>query len=146
MGELHGCNLVALAYEIKHGVIRRLYCAIDLVHVRDQRTSECISRAHLGDRGIEKVDRLCTHYLTTFYHMHDTDSWKFWQGIKFDSLVVYFCNCRIKICQYFILAYIRLVIPYRTEHRTQISDHRTDFAEKRDDTCLRFDTQLAFLC
>ena len=37
MGELHGCDLVALAYEIKHGVIRRLYCAIDLVHVRDQR-------------------------------------------------------------------------------------------------------------
>ena len=37
-----------------------------------------------------------------------------WQGIKFGSLVVYLCNCHIKIHQYFILAYIRMAIPYRT--------------------------------
>ena len=39
---------------------------------------------------------------------------KFWRGIKFGDLAVCLCNCQIKIRQYFLLGYIRMVIPYRT--------------------------------
>ena len=34
---------------------------------------------------------------------------------KFGGLAVYLCNFQIKICQYFILTYIRMVIPYQTD-------------------------------
>ena len=40
--------------------------------------------------------------------------WKNWRGIKFGSLVVCLYNRQIKIRQYFLLAYIRMAIPYRT--------------------------------
>ena len=47
--------------------------------------------------------------------MYTIYSRKIWRGIKYGGLVVYLCNCQIKICQYFLLAYIiRMVIPYRT--------------------------------
>ena len=36
------------------------------------------------------------------------------RGIKFGGLAVYLYNRQIRIRQYFILAYIRMVIPYRT--------------------------------
>ena len=39
---------------------------------------------------------------------------KIWQVIKFGGLAVYLCNRQIKIRQYFLLAYIRIEIPYRT--------------------------------
>ena len=39
---------------------------------------------------------------------------KIWWGIKFSGLAVYLCKCQIKMRQYFILAYIHVVIPYRT--------------------------------
>ena len=35
---------------------------------------------------------------------------KSWRGIKFGGLAVYLCNCQIKIRQYFLLTYIRMVI------------------------------------
>ena len=35
---------------------------------------------------------------------------KSWLGIKFGGLAVYLCNCQIKIRQYFLLTYIRMVI------------------------------------
>ena len=41
-------------------------------------------------------------------------SWKIWQEIKFSGLVVCLCNCQIKICQYFLLTYIHMAIPYQT--------------------------------
>ena len=34
---------------------------------------------------------------------------------KFGGLAVYLCNFQIKIRQYFILTYIRMVIPYQTD-------------------------------
>ena len=39
---------------------------------------------------------------------------KFGGELKFGSLAVCLCNRQIKICQYFLLAYIHIVIPYRT--------------------------------
>ena len=33
---------------------------------------------------------------------------------KFGGLAVCLCNHQIKICQYFLLAYIHMAIPYRT--------------------------------
>ena len=39
-------------------------------------------------------------------------SQKIWQGIEFGGLVVCLCNCQIKIYQHFLLAYIRMAIPY----------------------------------
>ena len=39
---------------------------------------------------------------------------KFWRGIKFGGLAVCLCNHQIKICQYFLLAYICMAIPYWT--------------------------------
>ena len=44
-----------------------------------------------------------------------TYSQKIWRGIKFGGLAFCLCNCKIKIHQYFILAYIiRMAIPYQT--------------------------------
>ena len=39
---------------------------------------------------------------------------KIWRGIKFGGLAVYYYNRQIKIRQNFLLAYIRMAIPYRT--------------------------------
>ena len=39
---------------------------------------------------------------------------KIWRGIKFGGLAVYYYNRQIKIHQNFLLAYIRMAIPYRT--------------------------------
>ena len=39
---------------------------------------------------------------------------KIWRGIKFGSLAVCLCNRQIKICQYSLLLYIRMAIPYQT--------------------------------
>ena len=39
---------------------------------------------------------------------------KIWRGIKFGSLAVYYYNRQIKIRQNFLLAHIRMAIPYRT--------------------------------
>ena len=39
---------------------------------------------------------------------------KFGGGIKFGGLVVCLSNCQIKICQYFLLAFICIAIPYQT--------------------------------
>ena len=39
-------------------------------------------------------------------------SWKSWQGIKFGGLVVCLSNHQVKICQNFLLTYIRMAIPY----------------------------------
>ena len=39
---------------------------------------------------------------------------KIWQGIKFGSLAVCMSNRQIKISQNFLLAYIRMSIPYQT--------------------------------
>ena len=39
---------------------------------------------------------------------------KIWRGIKFGSLAICLCNCQIKICQFFMLTYIRMAIPYQT--------------------------------
>ena len=48
------------------------------------------------------------------YDLHVPYSRKIWQGIKFGGLAVSACDRQIKIRQYFILAYIRMAIPYRT--------------------------------
>ena len=39
---------------------------------------------------------------------------KIWRGIKFGGLAVLYYNRQIKIRQIFLLAYIRMAIPYRT--------------------------------
>ena len=39
---------------------------------------------------------------------------KFWRGIKFGGLAVHAYKYQIKVRQYFLHAYIRMVIPYRT--------------------------------
>ena len=39
---------------------------------------------------------------------------KIWRGIKFGGLVVRAYNRQIKVRQYFLHAYIRMAIPYRT--------------------------------
>ena len=39
--------------------------------IEASRTSECTSGANLGDRGIQKVDGLRTHYFDDLYHMLD---------------------------------------------------------------------------
>ena len=39
---------------------------------------------------------------------------KIWRGIKFGGLVSAFTIAKLKICQNFLLAYIRMVIPYQT--------------------------------
>ena len=48
------------------------------------------------------------------YRAHIPYSRKIWRGIKFGCLAVYYYNRQIKIRQNFLLAYIRMAIPYRT--------------------------------
>ena len=49
-----------------------------------------------------------------YNHMHIPYSRKIWRRIKFGGLAVYLNNRQIKIRQNFLLAYIRVAIPYRT--------------------------------
>ena len=49
-----------------------------------------------------------------YNYMHIPYSQKIWRGIKFGSLAVYLNNRQIKIRQNFLLAYIRVAIPYQT--------------------------------
>ena len=49
--------------------------------------------------------------MTTCLNLRLPYSRKYWRGIKFGALV---CDRQIKIRQHFILAYIRVAIPYRT--------------------------------
>ena len=53
-------------------------------------------------------------YLFNLFSCFLPYSRKIWQVIKLGDLAVYLCNLQIKICQYFILAYIHMAIPYRT--------------------------------
>ena len=46
---------------------------------------------------------------------------KFWRGIKFGCLAVCIYNCQTKICQYFLLTYIRTAILYRTTKFKSVS-------------------------
>ena len=47
-------------------------------------------------------------------HTYIPYSRKIWWGIKFGGLAVYYYNRQIKFRQIFLLAYIRMAIPYRT--------------------------------
>ena len=57
---------------------------------------------------INSYPSLCRKYMHILY------SRKIWRGIKFGSFGSQYYNCQIKIRQIFLLAYIRMVIPYRT--------------------------------
>ena len=77
----------------------------------------CITKKY-NSNVCEKYRRLCNimllHQLVSYIDLFIPCSQKIWWEIKLRSFAVCRHDCQIKIRQYFLLAYIRMVIPYRT--------------------------------